>query len=220
MATHLLQRNFEPSWNWLRISGLSGSVGLHVAALVLLALPVAIPTFTPEPPVITIKIHEVVPELPIMEVPPEPQPQQQTIVRRNVQPVSVQRPVVNEVSVIAVPVATPIADVVEAATATEVIATKPAIASNATLAYESIVEPHYPMESRRRGEQGTVVLRVLVGRDGLPIYVDVARSSGYRPLDRAAREAVLRWRFRPMQINGVTVEARGLVPIKFDVNQG
>ena len=38
--------------------------------------------------------------------------------------------------------------------------------------------------------------------------------------DRAAREAVLRWRFRPVQVNGVNVEARGLVPIRFDVRQG
>lgn len=218
MATHALQRNFEPRWNWLRISGLSGSFGLHVAALVLLALPVAIPTWKPEPPVILIDIHDTVPELPIIEVPPEPQPQ--TIIRRHVQPVPIPQPVVNEVSVMAVPVTTPVTEVAEPATATEIIAATPTIASNASLAYESIIEPRYPIESRRRGEQGTVLLRVLVGRDGLPINVEVARSSGYRPLDRAAREAVLRWRFRPVQINGVTVEARGLVPIKFDVNQG
>jgi protein TonB len=47
----------------------------------------------------------------------------------------------------------------------------------------------------------------------------VAHSSGFRALDRAAREAVLRWRFRPVQINGVNVEAHGMVPIKFDVTR-
>ena len=176
MATHALQRSFEPKWNWLRISGLSGSFGLHVAALVLLALPVAMPVWKPEPPVVTIKIHQAVPELPVTEVPPEPQPQ--TIVRRQVQPVPVQRPVVNEVSVMAVPVTMPVSEVAEPTTATEIIAANPAIASNASLAYESVVEPRYPMESRRRGEQGTVLLRVLVGRDGLPIDTEVARSSG------------------------------------------
>lgn len=218
MATHVLHRKPGSEWNWLRISGLSGSFGLHVAALALLAMPVAIPTWKPEPPVVTIKLHETVPELPVAEVPPEPQPQ--TIVRHHVQPVPVQQPVVHEDSVLAVAVSAPVVEVTEPATATEIIAVTPAIASNATLAYESIIEPLYPMESRRRGEQGTVLLRVRVGRDGLPIDVQVQRSSGYRPLDRAAREAVLRWRFRPVQINGVNVEARGLVPIKFDVNQG
>ena len=218
MATYVSQRSFEPKWNWLRISGLSGSFGLHVAALVLFALPVAIPSWAPEPPVVTIKIHEVVPKLPVVEIPPEPQPQ--TIVRREVHPLPVSQPIVTESSVMAVPVTMPVTEVAAPAAETEIIAATPTIASNASLAYESIIEPRYPMESRRRGEQGTVLLRVLVGREGLPIDVEVARSSGYRPLDRAAREAVLRWRFRPVQINGVNVQARGLVPIKFDVNQG
>ncbi|MBL0162807.1 MAG: energy transducer TonB [Xanthomonadales bacterium] len=218
MATHALQRKLKPDWNWLRISGLSGSFGLHVAALVLLALPVAIPVWKPAPPVITIDIRDAIPELPVSEVPPEPQPQ--TIVRRHEQPVPAQRPIVSADSVMAVPVATPITEVAETASATDIIAATPTVASNASLAYESIIEPRYPMESRRRGEQGTVLLRVLVGRDGQPIDIEVARSSGYRLLDRAAREAVLRWRFRPVQINGVNVVARGLVPVKFDVNQG
>ncbi|MEO7936824.1 MAG: energy transducer TonB [Dokdonella sp.] len=218
MATHALQQNSAPKWNWLRISGLSGSFGLHVAALVLLALPVAIPAWKPEPAVTTIAIHEIPPELPITEAPPPPEPQ--TIVRRHDVSIPTQQPIVHEESVMAVPVAAPTTDVVEPAATNEIIATTPSIAANASLAYESIIEPRYPMESRRRGEQGTVLLRVLVGRDGLPIDIDIARSSGYRALDRAAREAVLRWRFRPVQINGVNVEARGMVPIKFDVKLG
>ena len=218
MATHVLQQNFEPKWNWLRISGLSGTFGLHLAALVLLALPVAMPIWKPKPAVVTVDIRPTVPELPVTEAPPEPQPQ--TIVRRHESPVVIQQPIVSEDSVMSVPVTRPVAVVAEPSVATEIIAVAPAIASNASLAYESIIEPRYPMESRRRGEQGTVLLRVLVGRDGLPIDIEVARSSGYRALDRAAREAVLRWRFRPVQINGVTVEARGMIPIKFDVNQG
>lgn len=218
MATHALQRSFEPKWNWLRISGLSGTFGLHVAALVLLALPVAMPAWKPDPPAITIAIHETPLELPIAKAPPEPEPQ--TVVRRRQQPVPIQQPIVHEESVMIVPVTTPATEVAEPANATEILTAAPPVASNASLAYESIIEPRYPMESRRRGEQGTVLLRVLVGRDGLPIGIEVARSSGYRALDRAAREAVLRWRFRPVQINGVNVEARGMVPIKFDVTRG
>ena len=218
MATHVLQRNFGPRWNWLRISGLSGTFGLHLAALVLVALPVAIPIWQPTPVVVTMDIHPIVPELPVVAAPPEPRPQ--TIIRRHEQAVPAQRPIVNEDSVMAVAVTTAVAEVAEPATPAEDIAVVPTMAANASLAYESITEPRYPMESRRRGEHGTVLLRVLVGRDGLPIDIEIARSSGYRALDRAAREAVLRWRFRPVQINGATVEARGLVPIKFDVNQG
>lgn len=120
----------------------------------------------------------------------------------------------------ATPVRVPTNHITESSVASPVVDINPAVAKNASLAYESIVEPTYPRESRRRGEHGTVLLRVLVGRNGIPIDIAIERSSGYRQLDRAAREAVLRWRFRPVQISGVTVEAYGLVPIKFDVNRG
>lgn len=215
MASHALKGSFEPAWNWLRISGLSGSLALHVAALVLLALPVALPDWKPEPKVITVTFPEPVVELPVSAVPPEPVPP--TVVRHREPVVPIPQPVAREASVMAIPVTMPVSEPTASA---EVISAVPAIATNASLAYESIIEPSYPIDSRRRGEQGTVLLRVQVGRDGLPIEVDVERSSGYRQLDRAAREAVLRWRFRPVQVNGVNVEARGLVPIRFDVRQG
>lgn len=215
MASHVLKGSFQPGWNWLRISGVSGSFALHAAALVLLALPVALPDWKPEPDVITITLPEPVAELPVSAVPPEPVPP--TIVRRRERVVPIPRSVTREASVMAIPVTTPASEPADSA---EAISAVPAIAANASLAYETVIEPTYPVESRRRGEQGTVLLRVRVGRDGLPIEIDVERSSGYRQLDRAAREAVLRWRFRPVQINGVNVEARGLVPIRFDVKQG
>ena len=218
MATLALQQKSEPSWNWLRISGLSGSFGVHFAALVLLALPVAIPALKPAPAVISATILSEPRELPVAEIPPEPEPKH--LPKQHEQPAVAPQPVVIESSVMAVPVTAPTTTIAEPGTLPRIIEISPAIATNASLAYESIIQPVYPRESRRRGEQGTVLLRVLVGRNGLPIDIEVAQSSGYRQLDRAARDAVLRWRFRPVQINGVTVEARGLVPIKFDVNRG
>jgi len=215
VASHVLKGSFEPGWNWLRISGLSGSFALHTAALALLALPVALPDLKPEPEVITVTFSAPVVELPVSAVPAEPVPP--TIVRHHEPVVPIPQPVAREASVMAIPVTMPVSEPTDSA---EVISAVPAIATNASLAYESIIEPSYPIDSRRRGEQGTVLLRVQVGRDGLPTEVDVERSSGYRQLDRAAREAVLRWRFRPVQVNGVNVEARGLVPIRFDVKQG
>jgi protein TonB len=217
MATHALQRNLEPKWNWLRISGLSGSFGLHVAALLLLALPVAIPTLKPEVVVITTTVFEKPIDVPVVKPPPEPEPKH--LPRRQVQPVVVTRPVVED-SVMAVPVTMPVSEPAESTALPSVSDVTPSIASNASLAYESIIQPDYPRDARRRGEQGTVLLRVLVGRDGMPIEIAIEHSSGSRQLDRAAREAVLRWRFRPVRINGVTVPASGLVPIKFDINRG
>ena len=218
MATHVLQQNTAPEWNWLRISGLSGSFGLHVAALLLLAIPATIPALKPEPVVISADIFEKPPELPIIEPPPPPEPEH--LPRRLEQPVVVRQPIVVEDSVMAIPVTAPVTAPAEPTSLPRVSEVVPSIAANVSLAYETIVEPEYPIDARHRGEQGTVLLRVLVGRDGLPIEIDIARSSGSRQLDRAAREAVLRWRFRPVQINGVTVQASGLVPIEFDIERG
>ena len=216
MTTHATRPIIATDWNWLRISGMSGSLALHVAAFALLALPLAIPAWKPEPPVIATRILEEPPELPLAEIPPDPQP---LPLPRRQQAILAPQPAAIETSEMAIPVATPQIDAPEAAVPTSVTDIAPTIATDASLAYESIVEPSYPRDARRRGEQGTVLLNVLVGRDGLPKDIDVARSSGFRQLDRAAREAVQRWRFRPVQINGVTVEARGLVPVKFSIGR-
>ena len=44
----------------------------------------------------------------------------------------------------------------------------------------------------------------------------IARSSGHRILDEAAREQVLRrWSFQPASVGGQPVQALGRVPITF-----
>lgn len=75
--------------------------------------------------------------------------------------------------------------------------------------------PAYPLESRQRREQGTVVLSVTLGQDGRVDTVAVATSSGHFRLDRAALAAVRRWRWSPTTRAGVAVMVRGLVTIPF-----
>jgi len=75
--------------------------------------------------------------------------------------------------------------------------------------------PRYPTESRRKKEQGTVVLRLLIGTDGRVQHVSVAESSGFERLDKAALDAARRWRWQPMLRDGAPVEVRGLMPIPF-----
>lgn len=75
--------------------------------------------------------------------------------------------------------------------------------------------PRYPISARRNGEQGTVTLRVLVDREGLPASVAVEKTSGFAPLDNAAREAVRAWRFAPARRGNQAVEAWVLVPVVF-----
>lgn len=82
-------------------------------------------------------------------------------------------------------------------------------------AYLNNPAPGYPAISKRMGEQGKVVLKVLIGADGLPQKVELQQSSGYDRLDRQAQDAVMRWRFVPGKRNGVPEAMWNLVPINF-----
>jgi protein TonB len=76
------------------------------------------------------------------------------------------------------------------------------------------------MSARRRGEQGTVMLRVFVTTDGLPSRVNIETTSGSSALDAAALDAVKTWRFVPARQGGQAVEAWVLVPIVFRLDGG
>jgi protein TonB len=80
-------------------------------------------------------------------------------------------------------------------------------------------KPVYPMAARRRGDEGSVLLRVRVGVDGNPLSVEIGQSSGSRLLDEAARDAVLRWRFVPARRGSETIESWVGVPITFRLDR-
>ena len=84
--------------------------------------------------------------------------------------------------------------------------------------YDINPPPIYPRLARRRQYEGTVLLEVLVGKDGRAAQVRVARSSGYPILDRNARDTVARWRFEPARRNGRPVAMRVEVPIVYKLN--
>lgn len=77
--------------------------------------------------------------------------------------------------------------------------------------------PRYPPLARRMGQQGKVVLRVLVNTRGAAAQVEVRSSSGSDLLDAAAREAVHRWRFVPARQGAEPVAAWVLIPITFSL---
>ncbi|WP_217125819.1 energy transducer TonB [Hydrogenophilus thiooxidans] len=77
--------------------------------------------------------------------------------------------------------------------------------------------PDYPTASRRLGEEGTVIIRALIEEDGHASIVQVEKSSGYLRLDRAAEEAVKKWKFKPGKKNGIPVAMWHLIPIKFEL---
>jgi protein TonB len=69
--------------------------------------------------------------------------------------------------------------------------------------------------SRRLAEQGRVMVRVLIGADGLPQKAELQASSGYDRLDRAALDSVMRWRFVPGRRGDVPETMWVSVPIDF-----
>jgi len=79
--------------------------------------------------------------------------------------------------------------------------------------------PRYPSQSLRRGESGTVLVRAQIGPDGVPGSVEVANGSGSRYLDRAAVDAVKRWRFRPATQGGQPTTGTVMVPIEFQAQR-
>ncbi|KEQ53939.1 TonB family protein [Sphingobium chlorophenolicum] len=75
--------------------------------------------------------------------------------------------------------------------------------------------PRYPIDSRRKREQGTVVLALTLGLDGAVENLAIAQSSGFPRLDHAARDAVRGWRWKPLMRDGQPVRVRGVVEIPF-----
>lgn len=83
------------------------------------------------------------------------------------------------------------------------------------VAYLEPPAPKYPPESKRSGEEGLVVLRVLINELGRAARVEVERSSGHPRLDAAARAAVERALFKPYIENGVPRMALAMIPVEF-----
>ncbi|OQW78654.1 MAG: energy transducer TonB [Proteobacteria bacterium ST_bin11] len=77
--------------------------------------------------------------------------------------------------------------------------------------------PAYPSASRQLGEQGKVLLRVLVNSDGQVEQVTLRRSSGFERLDQAAQETVQKWRFVPARRGEQVISAWVVVPVSFSL---
>ncbi len=208
-------------WSLPRTLSLAGAFAVHAGALLLLALPMMRPSLTMDAvDAVQIVWHEPESEPVAIPLPPEPKPL--PLPRRP----SARAPVV--VAAPESPMSTPTAvtdpsplpaDAV-AIDGPSVVDSTPARGADVSLAYASRTALTYPKASMRNHEQGTVLLRVHVDREGRPTAIDLVRSSGHDRLDRAARESVREWRFRPVQRNGIAVPASGLVPVAFSLERG
>ena len=86
--------------------------------------------------------------------------------------------------------------------------------------YRSNPLPKYPHLARQKHWQGVVWLLVDVSADGLVDDLRLEKSCGYRVLDKAASQAVRRWKFSPARRAGLVVESQVRIPVRFRLEDG
>lgn len=79
------------------------------------------------------------------------------------------------------------------------------------------IAPTYPKRALRMKQEGTVMLKILVDKNGSQKHIQLARSSQFPLLDRAAIDAVRQWRFHPTLRNGEAIISWVQVPIEFQI---
>ncbi len=79
--------------------------------------------------------------------------------------------------------------------------------------------PYYPESSRKRGEEGLVVLVADIDAVGKVKELTVKSSSGYTALDASALKAVHKWKFEPARLGSMALESKVEVPVRFQLNE-
>ena len=68
-------------------------------------------------------------------------------------------------------------------------------------------KPAYPAAALRNGDEGTVTLAFLIGKDGRVASAKVEKTSGFRDLDRAALHGLSLCAFKPGTVDGAAQES-------------
>lgn len=207
------------TFQWTRSSAISVTLAVHALAALLILAPSGIEQIekrqsTAVEPIFLVpekKPEEIIPVKPleVKKFVPRPVPRPTPRVEAPPPPVPVETVSTNTYAVDPAP---PAPEAVPEAAIAETAPT--------ALGYGAGVKTvAYPRDAIQRRQEGTVMLRVKIGVDGVPLEAQVERSSGFMSLDRAAREAVMKWRFTPGTRNGQPFIAWGLVPISFKLNE-
>ena len=83
---------------------------------------------------------------------------------------------------------------------------------------QSSVSPFYPQFSRRRGEEGVVMLALKISANGKVTNIYIEQSSGHKRLDKAAIKAVNKARFTPATRFGKPCESTLVQTFTFRLN--
>lgn len=162
---------------------------------------------TPQPPAVKPKAVPVVKKTVNRPTPVMPSPKPAPL------PQPVEAPVTAAAPSIDPP--TPAAPIAQAAPSAPVMPAPPKTVSG--VEYIQAPQPDYPPIAKRMGEEGKVILRILVNEKGRPERIDVRQSSGSARLDEAARQAAARALFKPHLEDGRAVAVYALVPINFSI---
>jgi protein TonB len=203
-----------------RYAGLAVVVALHAAAITALlhyvparlalseAVPIMVSLITPQPVVEKPQVlPKPLPVKPRVAAPAPPVPQQIiTAAPTAPEPALAPTPPPPPAPIAAAPPSVPTAAIAA-----------PVVPPNFNASYLENPAPAYPPLSRRVGEQGKVMLRVLVNARGTADTVELRSSSGSSRLDDAALESVKHWRFVPARQGDQPVAAWVLVPITFSL---
>jgi len=78
------------------------------------------------------------------------------------------------------------------------------------------VRPSYPLLARQMKVQGSVILRALIGKDG--VIQDLHVVSGPHILASAAKDAVRQWHFKPHFDGSEAVETQAKITVNFTIS--
>jgi len=124
-------------------------------------------------------------------------------VRVDLQPGTPARPANDAASASAGTITTNAADRVQMSADTTQVVTRP-------------VNPGYPLLARQMKVQGSVILRALIGKDGVIQNLQIVKGPAI--LANAAENAVRQWRFKPHYQGGEPVETEATITVNFTIS--
>lgn len=80
-----------------------------------------------------------------------------------------------------------------------------------------LVEPVYPEEALRLGVRGTVIVELLIDKQGLPQKIQIVK--GHSMLAAAVDGVLRQWRWKPYRLNGEAVEIDLMIAMNFELPQ-
>jgi len=84
---------------------------------------------------------------------------------------------------------------------------------------KTLVKAEYPKNLKKAGEEGTVMIKALVLKDGSVKTAEVSKSSGYKEFDESALQAAEKSAFNPATQDGAPVAVWVSYSVTFALEQ-